>query len=158
MKTKLNRHQVLARLIAQGAFQTQRELLHALEGEGILIRQGTLAKDLEALKVTKVRIPADGPPRYNLPRQYEVEMPDDLIEREIRDFVRTVEEATNLVVVKTSSGHASGVCETIDQIGWPELVGSIAGENTILLVCKTNEQAHQIVTRFHRILKGKEGP
>lgn len=153
MNIKSTRQLALKRLIAEGTFQTQRELLHALEEEGFSIKQGTLSKDLEDLMVTKTRV-SDRSTGYSLSENYQVKIQDELLKTEIQNFVLTVVRAANLVVVKTASGRASSVCETIDQMDWPELAGSVAGENTILLICKTNKQALQVVSRFHPILKG----
>jgi transcriptional regulator of arginine metabolism len=153
MPSKKERQQRIERIIEQGTFHTQQEIIAALEEEGIQVKQGTLSKDFKALNVIK-RPTADGSFRYVLLRNYSIQ--DDPVAREIRDFVRGVDEAGHLAVIKTTSGHASAVCETIDQAGWPEVIGTIAGENTILIVCRTPGLAQQFVARVRTLMEEKK--
>ena len=154
MNTKQYRQETIRKMIEQGHFHTQREIIAVLTKKGIQINQGTLSKDFKALHVLKI-LASDGRFKYFIPRYYSSETQDELVEREVRDFVAGVEDATNMVVLKTSAGHASGVCETIDRAAWPEVVGSIAGENTILLISISPQQAKKLKKRIEKILEDK---
>ena len=154
MNTKHQRLGTIRSLIERGHFHTHKEVIAALRTEGIDINQGTLSKDFKELHVIKTRL-ADGQYKYVLPRYYSVETQDELVEREIRDFVVGADDAMNQVVLHTSAGHASGVCEAIDRAEWPEIIGSVAGENTILLVTKSTDQAGKTLKRIKGIMKEK---
>ena len=154
MNTKQHRQEIIQQVIEQGHFHTQQEIIDVLKEKGILVNQSTLSKDFTALHVLKIRTP-DGRFKYVIPRYYSSETQDELVEREVRDFVASSEDAMNLVVLNTSAGHASGVCETIDRATWPEIVGSIAGENTILLIAKSPQQAKKLKARIEKILEDK---
>ncbi len=157
MNTKHQRQGTLRSLIEQGHFHTHKEVIAALHSEGIDINQGTLSKDFKELHVIKTRL-SDGQYKYVMPRYYSLETQDELVEREIRDFVVSAAEAMNQVVLQTSAGHASGVCEAIDQAEWPEIVGSVAGENTILLITKSPAQARKTMRRVKGIMEKKREP
>lgn len=154
MNAKHQRQGTIRSLIERGHFHTHKEVIAALHSEGIDINQGTLSKDFKELHVIKTRL-SDGQYKYVMPRYYSVETQDELVEREIRDFVVSAEDAMNQVVLQTSAGHASGVCEAIDQAEWPEIVGSVAGENTILLITKTTGQATKTLKRVRGIMEQK---
>ncbi len=154
MNAKHQRQGTIRSLIERGHFHTHKEVIAALHSEGIDINQGTLSKDFKELHVIKTRL-SDGQYKYVMPRYYSVETQDELVEREIRDFVVSADEAMNQVVLQTSAGHASGVCEAIDQAEWPEIVGSVAGENTILLITKTTGQATKTLKRVRGIMEQK---
>lgn len=154
MNAKQERQAAIRRLVETGHYHTQREIIEALTQNGIHVNQGTLSKDFKALNILKIRT-ADGRFKYVIPRYYSSETQDELVEREVRDFVAGVDIAVNMVVLKTSAGHASGVCETIDRVAWPEVVGSIAGENTILLIARSAQQAKKLIKRIEKIMEDK---
>ena len=154
MNAKNQRQEKIRSLIESGHFHTHREFLEILHMEGIDIKQGTLSKDFKELHVIKTRM-SDGQYKYELPGFYLREVQDELVEREIRDFVVSADDAMHQVILKTSAGHASGVCEAIDQGEWPEIVGSVAGENTILLITKSTNQARKTLRRVKRIMQEK---
>lgn len=154
MNAKHERQQKIRFLIESDHFHTHREFLEVLHAEGIDINQGTLSKDFKELHVIKIRL-SDGQYKYVLPRYYLKEVQDELVEREIRDFVVSVDDAMHQVVLKTTAGRASGVCEAIDQGEWPEIVGSVAGENTILLITKSTVHARKTSKRVKRIMEEK---
>ncbi len=155
MNTKQQRQEIIQQIIEQGHFHTQQEIIDVLKEKGIQVNQSTLSKDFTALHVLKIRA-SDGRFKYVIPRYYSSETQDELVEREVRDFVASVEDAVNIVVLNTSAGHASGVCETIDRATWPEIVGSIAGENTILLISKSAQQAKKLKKRIEKIMADKK--
>ena len=69
---------------------------------------------------------------------------DDLLRRELQDFVIGVEAVAHMLILKTITGHAQGVCEAIDQAEWAEVAGTLAGENTIFIICRSSEACQDL--------------
>ena len=125
----------LSQLLAERNFSSQDELARALGREGVEVTQATLSRDLRSLGVGK-RPGPDGLPVYVLPAPA-VEIFDR--ERQRLDLVAFVNEVTvaqNLAVIKTPPGHANGVGRAIDLLSFPGMLGSVAGDDTLLVVCK----------------------
>ncbi|MGY8824323.1 MAG: hypothetical protein ACKVJG_10380 [Candidatus Latescibacterota bacterium] len=74
-----------------------------------------------------------------------------ILERELQYYLVQAEQAVNMVVVKTLSGHAQSVCESIDRIGWSEVIGTIAGENTIFVAARSEREAAQILAHLSAV-------
>ena len=154
MNAKKHRQKYILRIMEGRHFHTQQEVAEALRQNGFDVSQSTLSKDFKELKLVKTTAP-DGSFKYVLPQFFDREIRAGSLHRELEDFVTEVELAGHLVVMKTAPGNASGVCETIDQTGWIEVVGTIAGDNTILLICRTPAQAGKLVERLHDLMNGK---
>ena len=130
-------------------------LAEVLEHQGIEVSQSTLSKDLRELGV--VRVPqAEGGFRYTLPEAGVTLRDRHILEREMQDFLVQAEQAANMVVVRTLSGHAQSVCESIDRIGWDEVAGTIAGENTIFIAARSEQEAASLVQKIAAVC-GEEG-
>lgn len=153
MRSKKQRQKCILNIMEQDHFHTQQEVAYALHQNGFEVSQSTLSKDFKELKLVKAISPG-GSFKYVLPQYVNREIQAGSARREIEDFVTGVDSAANLVVLKTASGNASGVCETIDQSDWSEIIGTIAGENTILIICKTPSKAKHLMTRIQTILDG----
>lgn len=128
------RHQAILEVIANEAIGRQEDLEKALRTRGVRTTQSTLSKDIRELGIVKV--PSDGGFRYQSASQVASRPPQVRLDREVSDFVTGVDGDGNTLVLKTITGHAQGVCEAIDQAAWPEVVGTIAGENTIFVLCR----------------------
>jgi transcriptional regulator of arginine metabolism len=134
--TKQGRHALIRQVLRDDRIDTHERLAHALTQHGIDVSQSTLSKDLRELGV--VRIPqVDGGFRYSLADNGMQPADRHLLERELHDHVTDVERAVNIVVIKTRPGHAQAVCEAVDRMAWPEVMGTLAGENTIFVVSRT---------------------
>ena len=126
--------------------ETHEGLAQALLREGIEVSQSTLSKDLRELGV--VRLPRfDGGFRYALPDGGRGVQGRQIVERELRDCVLQVDTAGNITVILTLSGHAQAVCEAVDRMDWPEVMGTLAGENTMFGLCGTPAQARGLASR-----------
>ena len=137
--------QAKIRELLQGVpIDTHEKLAGALLGENIPVSQSTLSKDLRELGVVRVPRP-DGGFRYTLPEVGSTLRDRHILERELQDYLLQVDRADNLLVLKTVSGHAQSVCEAIDRIGWRQVMGTIAGDNTILLVTGAIGDAEEVV-------------
>jgi transcriptional regulator of arginine metabolism len=150
MRNKQARQTRIRELLYEEAVDTHEKLAEVLQRQGIEVSQSTLSKDLRELGV--VRVPqAEGGFRYTLPESGSTLRDRHILERELQDFLVQAEQAVNLVVVRTLSGHAQSVCEAIDRIGWGEVAGTIAGENTIFIAARSNEEAAAIVERISEV-------
>ncbi|MBT5875825.1 MAG: arginine repressor [Candidatus Latescibacteria bacterium] len=154
MRSKKQRQKHILRIMEGRHFHTQQEVAVALHESGFDVSQSTLSKDFKELKMVKTTAP-DGSFKYVLPQFLDREIRAGSLHREIEDFATNVALAGQLVVMKTESGNASGVCETVDQAGWSEVVGTIAGDNTILLICQTDEAARRLAERIRGIMNGR---
>ena len=147
MYGRQHRHQTILEVISSRSIGRQEDLGTALREVGVHTTQSTLSKDIRELGIVKVS--SAGGFRYQpsgqipMPRQ-----PLNLLAREISDFVTGMDGAGNTLVVKTITGHAQGVCESIDQAGWEEVVGTIAGENTIFVLCRSTDALAELRARI----------
>lgn len=153
MRHKKQRQKQILQIMEGGHFHTQQEVARELKQRGFSVSQSTLSKDFKDLYLVKTTAP-DGTFKYVLPQHIAQEVRARTARREIEDYVVSFDFTSNLVILKTAPGNAPGVTETIDSTGWPEVIGSIAGDNTILLICKTPAQVKQLVGRIHEILDG----
>lgn len=147
MRNKQARQTRIRELLYEEAVDTHEKLAEILQQQGIEVSQSTLSKDLRELGV--VRVPqATGGFRYTLPESGATLRDRHILERELQDFLVQAEQAANLVIVRTLSGHAQSVCEAIDRIGWEEVGGTIAGENTIFIAARSDQDAAAVVQKI----------
>lgn len=145
---KQTRHTRIRELLRRERIDTHEAMARALSRQDIAVSQSTLSKDLRELGV--LRVPqADGGFRYCLPEANGPAAPDPgVLERELRDCTTELDRAGHMIVLKTLSGHAGAVCEALDRMAWPEVVGTLAGENTIFAVARTSVQAEAVLGRL----------
>ncbi len=137
-------------LLYRRAIDTHEKLAEVLQQQGIEVSQSTLSKDLREIGV--VRVPqADGGFRYTLPESGSTLRDLHILERELQDFLVQAEQVINMVLVRTASGHAQSVCEAIDRMGWAEVAGTLAGENTIFIVTRSEHDAAELVDKINAV-------
>src|SRR5262245_17775714 len=124
---KKQRQKTILELVRTQRIASQEELLENLLARKIEVSQSTLSRDIQELRLAKTG------GVYAVMGQEQVRTTDDAVRRILREFLTDVAVAQNIVVLKTGSGHASTVSQAIDEVGWPEIVGSLAGENTVFL-------------------------
>ena len=142
-------------LIARQSVRTQQELADLLSEKGVDTTQSTLSKDIKELGLIKAP-DEDGGVRYCAPAQTVAPHRQDVLQRELMDFMTGSDSADNLLVLKTAAGNASGVCAAIDAMRWPEIVGTVAGDDTIFIACKTPAHARDLQQRIEGIVNGRE--
>lgn len=155
MRYKKQRQKQILQIMNSGHFHTQQEVARELQRKGLAVSQSTLSKDFKELSLVKTTAP-DGTFKYVLPQHLAQESRARTAHREIEDFVTGFDVTKNLVILKTAPANAPGVSETIDNAGWPGVMGTIAGDNTILLICRTTAHARQLVELIDAILNGKK--
>uniref|UniRef100_UPI004057A165 arginine repressor n=1 Tax=Agathobacter sp. TaxID=2021311 RepID=UPI004057A165 len=147
MKTK--RQSKMLELIRKNEIETQEELLSYLLKEGFAVTQATVSRDIRELKLTKITV--GGKQRYAALN----DAADNLSEKYIRvlkDGFLSMDMAQNILVIKTVSGMAGAVCASLDAMNLHEVVGSIAGDDTIMCAIRTTEETVAIMNRLRRIM------
>ena len=148
MKTK--RHAKILELIQTHAIDTQEELLNWLRQENFDVTQATVSRDIKELRLVKV-LGKNGAYHYATAAKSD----NGLSERLIRMFSETVLSITcayNQIILRTISGSANIAAETIDRLQWPEVLGTIAGDNTILLIVRTIEETGVLMERLNDMM------
>lgn len=145
--SKVARQQSIRELVQREPVVSQDELRRRLARLGIEVTQATLSRDVHEIGLVKT---GDG---YALPQQIDAAAnPPADVERLIREFVTEVREAQNLLVVKTTVGSAQPVAVALDAQTWSEVVGTVAGDDTFLIISQDNRNAHRLATRIRELL------
>ncbi|UOF90096.1 transcriptional regulator ArgR [Fodinisporobacter ferrooxydans] len=132
-------------LITQHAIETQEELVDMLSELGFTVTQATVSRDIKELHLVKVPMD-DGRYKYSLPAEPKYN-PELKLKRLLMDAFVTIDRANNLIVIRMLPGNAQAVGALLDAMDW-DIMGTIAGDDTILLICKTNEMAEDITERI----------
>jgi transcriptional regulator of arginine metabolism len=139
---KLARQQTILELAHEGPLPNQQELCKVLARRGFQVTQATLSRDINELRLVKT------PEGYILPNGDIPTEPMPAVSRVVREFVREIRRAQNLLVIKTIPGSAQPVAVAIDAEGWDEVVGTVAGDDTVLIISGNNKKARQLQTRL----------
>ena len=148
---KAKRQALIREIVEAQSIQTQEELAEALRARGMVVTQATVSRDIREMHLLKV-LAEDGSYRYATMEKSDAGMNDRLI-RMLADSVVEMNCANNLIVIHTLPGSAHVAAEAIDNLKWPETIGTIAGDNTILVIVRTNEEVDAVMKRFHSIIK-----
>ncbi|HON42716.1 MAG TPA: arginine repressor [Bacillota bacterium] len=146
---KARRHQRILDIVRSKPIQTQEDLSAELAREGMSVTQATISRDIKELRLIKAPV-GDGSYRYTVPVDRNIEDINRRIERVFREAVISVEDSDNIVVVKTLEGAAQAIGAIVDDLDWPEIVGSLAGDDTIFVVVKPADKAPEIMARFNK--------
>ena len=118
---------------------------------GVKVTQATVSRDIKELRLLKA-LAANGRYKYATVEYAERGMKERFV-RILSEAVLSVDNAENLVVIKTIAAGAAAACEAIDSLKWPEVMGTIAGENTLLIITRTREAAESFITRLAPLIK-----
>ena len=151
---KISRHAKIIELISQYDIETQEELAEYLNKAGFKVTQATVSRDIRDLKLTKVSVGA-GKQKYVVHRQEEPEMSEKYI-RVLRDGYVSMDMAQNILVIKTVSGMAMAVAVALDSMKWNEVVGCIAGDDTIMCAIRTVEDTVAVMDKIRKIISKGE--
>jgi transcriptional regulator of arginine metabolism len=146
--SKAARQKAILELLHRGPVESQEELQGFLAKRGFEAGQATLSRDIRELGLVKT------PDGYAAGRGVAVAEPVlPSVSRLVREFVVDVRLAQNLIVLKTSVGSAQPVAAAVDAEDWPEVVGTLAGDDTILMISPDNRTAQQLVRRIQGMLE-----
>lgn len=144
---------LLSELLSGRKFSSQEEIARALARGGVEVTQATLSRDLRSLGIGK-RPGADGRTVYELPAPATETFDRQRQLLDLRAFVNQVRIAGNLAVVRTPPGHANGVARAIDLADFADVVGSVAGDDTVLVVMQAAASARALKRRLDAIGAG----
>ncbi|NLM72911.1 MAG: arginine repressor [Clostridiaceae bacterium] len=149
---KYNRHSKILDIIEKYEIETQDELAEKLKELGMEVTQATISRDIKELRLVKT-LTESGKYRYTAIHSESRNVNDSLMVIIKEAFVSS-DYANNILVIKTRPGMAQAVAATIDGLGWEDVVGTIAGDDTILIVCRAEKIAEELMEKFTRIVKG----
>lgn len=144
------RHKAIVDIIKKYNVETQEELAGYLKDAGFMVTQATVSRDIRELKLSKVPI-GGGRQKYVIIQHDESHMEDKFI-RVLKDGFVSMDMAQNILVVKTVSGMAMAVATAIDSLKFHEVVGCIAGDDTIMVAVRTTEENIILMDKIHKML------
>jgi|SRR5579863_1394442 len=149
MLNKTLRQRAILDALKHGTFASQEDLQRVMRKRGFRVGQATLSRDIRDLNLSKTHR------GYSLP-QGETGVAAALppVSRLVREFVLDIRSAQNQLVIKTIVGSAQPVAAAMDEVDWPEVVGTIAGDDTILIVCPDRDEARKLAGRLEEMLGG----
>src|SRR5262249_48299192 len=118
-----------------------------LQAMNIEVSQSTLSRDIQELRLAKT-----GGVYTVMDHEPPARSSDESVRRILREFLTGVDVAQNIVVLKTGYGHASTVSQAVDEAGWPEVVGSLAGENTVFIVVPSEKHSRSLEKKIRALL------
>lgn len=149
---KQKRHAAILRAIARGDIKTQEQLTEEFKSAGYLVTQATVSRDIKELGLIKISSASGG---YKYAARPEVKRDANQHLNVFSNAVISVESAMHTIVVKTYSGMAPAVAATVDELLGTEIVGSIAGDDTILLIMESPEAAKDMCGRLEGLFSRK---
>lgn len=153
---KFQRHNAIRELVAHALVANQDELRRKLRRRGFEVTQATLSRDIHELRLTK------GPGGYSLPNgngngngAYANPADDEppTVAEMMESFGLRVRQAMNQVVLRTSMGGAQPMAAALDREGWSDVIGTIAGDDTVLVICPDVRRAHDVEARLRKMLE-----
>ena len=149
---KRQRHEVVVDLINKYDIETQEELAAYLKEEGFEVTQATVSRDIRELKLSKIAT-GNGKQKYIILKNDDSHLGDKYI-RVLRDGFVSMNMAQNILVIKTEQGMAMAVAAALDAMKFPEIVGCIAGDDTIMAAIKSTDETKVVIDKINEILEG----
>jgi transcriptional regulator of arginine metabolism len=146
---KIQRHAAILRVVRERRIESQDELREALSEEGFVVTQATLSRDIRELGLAKLADPQGGA-YYAHPHRAALR-PD--LGQVLPALLVSVDGVGPLLVLKTASGSAGAVTEALDQAGWGEVMGTIAGDDTVLVITRSQKLREAIASRIRALVK-----
>lgn len=151
---KKSRHEKIRELVGQYEIETQEELAERLKKEGYHVTQATVSRDIRELKLSK--IPGEGGrQKYVIYENGDSQLGDKYI-RVLKDGYASMDVAQNILVMKTVSGMAMAVAAAVDAMKMPEIVGCIAGDDTIMIAIRTADDTILVMDKIKKMLRRED--
>ncbi len=147
---KSARHNLILEIIETMDIETQEELAEELKRRGVRVTQATVSRDIKELRLLKV-LSENGGYKYATVERAEKGM-NDRFARILAESIVNIESVNNLVVINTLSASANAAGEAIDSMKWSEVLGTIAGDNTLLIIARSDEAVNTLVDRLRALL------
>jgi len=149
---KKERQELIVDIITSQAIHTQQELMKALQGGGVHATQATISRDITELGLVKEHL-EDGRARYSVYKEPEPERLELELEKMIHGHIKSITQVQFLVVMHTELGSADMVAALLDEKDYPEIAGTVAGKDTLVIIAKDVASANQINTQFLKWLE-----
>ena len=146
---KSDRHNKILEIISEKNIDTQEELVNTLNDAGYNVTQATVSRDIRELKLTKIS--ENGVQKYVVHQVREKDL-DEKYNRVLKDGYVSMDMAQNILVIKTVSGMAMAVAAALDAMNWDEIVGTIAGDDTIMCAIRTVEDTKMLMDKIHKVI------
>jgi len=151
---KKKRHSLILKLIETKAISTQEELLLLLCESGFDVTQATVSRDIKELKLVKTS-DSSGKYSYSLPTESKAEAGKNRFNAILSSSIKSVQYACNMVCVLCNSGMAQAACLAIDELKCEYIIGTLAGEDTIFAMCKSEENAQKVSEMINNMLNAE---
>lgn len=148
---KISRHAKILEIIERHPIETQEELAEELKKSGYNITQATVSRDIKELKLVKV-LDENGIYKYATLREQDSMLNERLV-KVFAESVLSVDYSGNIIVIKTFSGAANAACEAIDVLDFREMVGTIAGDDTIFALVRNQDNVEAVIDRLKKMMK-----
>ena len=148
---KRKRHALILKLIEEKPISTQEELLEYLCSNDFDVTQATVSRDIKELRLIKIA-DANGRYRYSQPQDKATDM-SSKFRMIFTSTIISVDYAMNIVCINCHSGMAQGACSALDSMGYEEIVGTVAGDDTIFVLCRTVENAKEMADKFKSFIE-----
>src|SRR5947208_13808793 len=148
---KPQRQHRIARLLEEQVISSQVQLVELLATDGIVATQGTVSRDLEELGAVKVRIPG-GQMAYAIPELAKDRLaPEEVLKKSLTEFLVETTHSANLAVLRTPPGSAHVLASALDRAGLPDVLGTVAGDDTVLVVCPPPDGGQKVSARLAKL-------
>ena len=147
---KLRRHEAIIDLVNNQDINTQEELMENLQKQGFKVTQATVSRDIKELRIFKA-LGKDGKYRYSTGGRNVLDKTSGF-ESLFASSVEEVDSAENIVVIKTMTGMAQAVCMSLDNIDFENIVGTIAGDDTIFVLCRNLKATEEMLSKFRKLI------
>ncbi|TCZ77463.1 transcriptional regulator ArgR [Paenibacillus albiflavus] len=137
-------------IITNNEIETQDELVESLFNAGFNVTQATVSRDIKELQLIKVPLD-DGRYKYSMPADLRYN-PLQRLKRALTDHFTSIDSTENLVVMKCLPGTANTICVLLDGMDWDEIMGTICGDDTILIICRTKKESDNVVKQITALL------
>ena len=146
---KKSRHEKILEIIENNEIETQGELAEMLRADGFKVTQATVSRDIREMGLVKAAA-SGGRQKYEAAKPVNEEK--NRFIRVLRDSVQSLDHAQNLLVIKTGAGMAMAAAAALDHLRFPEIVGSIAGDDTIMAAVRTVEETKELMEKIRHML------
>ena len=146
---KIDRHNKILEIINENDIETQEELANFLNNEGYNVTQATVSRDIKEMKLTKMSV--NGRQKYVAFKNVETDL-NNKYKRVLKDGFSSMDMAQNILVIKTVSGMAMAVAAALDAMEWNEIVGTIAGDDTIICAIRTVEDTKLLMEKIRKTI------
>lgn len=148
---KISRHAKILELIEKKEIDTQEELAEELKRSGFNVTQATVSRDIKEIRLIKV-LTESGKYKYAAMKEHDAMLNERLV-KVFSESVLSIDYAGNIVVLKTFSGAAGAACEAIDVFDINEVVGTLAGDDTIFVLIRQAESVEHVIDKFKKLMK-----